>query len=64
MESSVTTPILWSITEARGAEQFGKAGAEGRGFGDQADLSGSNWIMKRSGGLVETFWIVGVPDGI
>ena len=51
-------------TEARGAEQSGKAGAEGRGFGDQTGLSGSNWITKESGGGVEVFYFVGVPDGI
>jgi len=27
-------------------------------------LSGSNWIMKESGGGVEAFYFVGVPDGI
>jgi hypothetical protein len=51
-------------TEARGTEQFGQTGAEGRGFGDQAGLSGSNWIMKRSGGIAEAVYFVGVPDGI
>ena len=51
-------------TEARGAEQSGKAGAEGRGFGDQTGLSGSNWIMKKNGGFVEVYCFVGVPDGI
>ena len=51
-------------TEARGTEQFGQTGAEGRGFGDQAGLSGSNWIMKKSGGIAEAFYFVGVPDGI
>ena len=51
-------------TEARGAEQSGKAGAEGRGFGDQTGLSGSNWIMKKNGGFVEVIYFVGVPDGI
>jgi len=29
-------------TEARRSEQFGQTGAAGRGFGDQARLSGSN----------------------
>ncbi len=51
-------------TEAPGTEQFGQTGAERRGFGDQAGLSGSNWIMKRSGGIVEAFYFVGVPGGI
>ncbi len=41
-----------------------KAGAEGRGFGDQTGLSGSNWIMKKNGGFVEVYYFVGVPDGI
>jgi len=51
-------------TKARGAEQSGKAGAEGHGFGDQTGLSGSNWIMKKNGGFVEVYCFVGVPDGI
>src|SRR5216683_5392948 len=50
--------------ETRGTEQFGQIGKEGRGFGDQASLSGSNWIMKKNGGFVEVFYFVGVPDGI
>ena len=43
-------------TEARRTEQFGQTGAEGRDFGDQAGLSGSNWIMKKSGGIAEAFY--------
>jgi len=46
------------------AEQSGQTGAEGRGFGDQSGLSGSNWIMKKSGGIAKAFYFVGVPDGI
>jgi len=63
----VTTDVYMQAvgsTEARGAEQSGKAGAEGRGFGDQTGLSGSNWIMKKNGGFVEVYCFVGVPDGI
>jgi hypothetical protein len=41
--------------------QSGKAGAEGRGLGDQTGLSGSNWIMKKNGGFVEVYCFVGVP---
>jgi hypothetical protein len=40
--------------EARGAEQFGQANEAGRGFGDQARLTESNWIMKKSGDLLKT----------
>jgi hypothetical protein len=43
-------------TEARGAEQSGKTGAEGRGFGDQTRLTGSNWIMKKNGGIAEVLF--------
>src|SRR5208337_2204766 len=50
--------------EARGTEQFGQTGAEGRGLGDQAGLSGSKWIMKKSGRRAEVFYFVGVPGGI
>jgi hypothetical protein len=50
--------------EARGAKQFGETCKEGRGFGDQAGLSGSNWIMKKNGDFVEVIYFVGVPDGI
>jgi hypothetical protein len=48
-------------TEARGAEQFGQTCQVGRGFGSQARLNGSNWIMKKSGDSVEAFYFVGVP---
>ena len=33
-------------------------------FGGQARLIGSNWIMKKSGGLVKAVYFVGVPDGM
>ncbi len=47
--------------EARRTEQFGQTGAEGRDFEDQAGLSGSNWIMKKSGGIAKAFYFFGVP---
>ena len=50
--------------EARGTEQFGQTSEAGRGFGDQTRLTGSNWIMKKNGGVVEVYCFVGVPDGI
>jgi integrase len=37
---------------------------KGRGLGDQAGLSGSNWIMKKNGDFGEVIYFVGVPDGI
>jgi hypothetical protein len=52
------------FTQARGTEQSGQTGAEGRGFGNQTGLSGSNWTLKKSDGLAEAFYFVGVPDGI
>ena len=51
-------------TEARGTEQFGQTGEEGRGIADQVSLSGTNWIMNKSGDFVEVVYFVGVPDGI
>jgi len=36
----------------------------GRGFGIQIGLNGSNWIMKKSAGIAEAFYFFGVPDGI
>lgn len=51
-------------TEARGTEQFGQTSEEGRGFGDQTRLTGSNWIMKQNGDFAEVSYFVGVPDGI
>ena len=50
--------------EARGTEQFGQIGKAGRRFGNQARLSGSNWIMKENGDCAEPVYFVGVPDGI
>src|SRR6266478_7682536 len=50
--------------EARGAGEFGQTDSERRGFGDQAGLSGSNWIMKKRGDFAEALYFVGVPDGI
>ena len=50
--------------EARGTEQFGQIGKAGRRFGNQARLSGSNWIMKKNGDCAEPVYFVGVPDGI
>jgi hypothetical protein len=50
--------------EARGTKQFGQTGQEGRSFGEQPELSGSNWIMKKTGGFVEVAYFVGVPDVI
>jgi hypothetical protein len=50
--------------EARGAGKFGPTNSERRGFGDQAGLSGSNWIMKKNGDFAEVLYFVGVPDGI
>ncbi len=50
--------------EARGTEQFGQIGKAGRRFGNQARLSGSNWIMKKNGDCAELVYFVGVPDGI
>ena len=47
----VTTDVYMQAvgsTEARGTEQFGQTGAEGRGFGEQVRLSGSNWIIKKT----------------
>jgi hypothetical protein len=48
--------------EAQG--KFGQTDSERRGFGDQAGLSGSNWIMKKSGDFAQALYFVGVPDGI
>ncbi len=50
--------------EARGTEQFGQIGKAGRRFGNQAGLTGSNWIMKKNGDRAEPVYFVGVPDGI
>jgi hypothetical protein len=48
--------------EARGTEQFGQIGKAGCRFGNQARLSGSNWIMKKNGDCPEPVYFVGVPD--
>jgi len=50
--------------EARVAGEFGQTDSERRGFGDQARLSGSNWIMKKNGDFAKLLYFVGVPDGI
>ena len=50
--------------ETRGTEQFGQIGKAGRRFGNQARLSGANWIMKENGDYAEPVYFVGVPDGI
>src|SRR5258708_14881590 len=50
--------------EARGTEQFGQIGKSGRRFGNQARLSGSNWIMKENTDFAEPVYFVGVPEGI
>jgi hypothetical protein len=47
--------------EARGAEQFGQVGEERLGFGRHAQLTGSNWIMKKSGDFVEAFYFCWRP---
>jgi hypothetical protein len=57
-------PYEQRLRNAQGTEQFGQTDAEGRGFGNQAGLSGSNWIMKKRDGIAEVFYFVGVPDGI
>ena len=51
-------------SETRGAKQFGQAGEKRFRFGSQVELSGSNWIMKKSGDCAELLYFVGVPDGI
>jgi hypothetical protein len=54
----------WS-PEAGGAEQFGQVGEEECGFRRlPPSLTGSNWIMTKSGEFVEAFYFVGVPDGV
>jgi hypothetical protein len=45
----------------RRVEQFGQIGKAGRSFGNQACLSGSNWIMKKNGDCAEPVYFVGVP---
>jgi hypothetical protein len=50
--------------ETRGAGNLVQTGSERRGLGGQAGLSGSNWIMKKSGDFAEVLYFVGVPDGI
>src|SRR5689334_14415816 len=50
--------------EARGAKQFGQASEKRLRFGNQVQLSGSSWIMKKNGGFAEVLYFVGVPDGI
>ena len=49
--------------EARGAEKFGQPGEEGRGFGNQGRLSGSNWIMKKTAILRKFFILLASPTG-